>query len=70
MTSVSRVEFGRVEWFAGAVPSGRDVKTFGERRDVAEQGGVRCWQSRAVSCTQRIRSCTESCKGQDVFVGM
>ena len=29
MTSVSRVGFGRVEWFAGAVPSGRDVKTLG-----------------------------------------
>jgi hypothetical protein len=58
MTSVSRVEFGRVEWFAGAVPSGRDVKTLGEG-GVAEQGGVQRWQSRAAPCILKAKSCTK-----------
>ena len=42
MTSIARVGFGRVGWFAGAVPSGRDVKTLGE-------GGVWCWRCVAAS---------------------
>ena len=44
MTSIARVGFGRVEgWFAGAVPSGRDVKTLGE-----------VWQSKAVSSASGV----------------
>ena len=42
MTSVGRVGRdleGSIEWFAGAVPSGRDVKTLGE-----------VWQSTAGRC--------------------
>lgn len=58
----------RVEWFAGAVPSGRDVKTFGG--GVAEQSGVQCWPSRTASCMEIARSCAEGGKDRDVFGGM
>ena len=72
-TGLGRVE-GSIEWFAGAVPSGRDVKTLGVWQStagrcpvVARQGSVVCseaeeGQLRAVSAVWIGVVCPEVCE--------